>query len=130
MKANTEGINAVKQKNILDNEINPATEETLESLVSLSGSGANGQTVCTLADTWYAIPSGTAPTSSYEIWFIAETVAGNLRLGFSNSGTPGTTNGVIWDGKMIAVTLGPSDVIYVSSDNAGDTINWTTKLVV
>lgn len=35
MKANTEGIDKIKQKNVLDETINPATEETLQAIAGL-----------------------------------------------------------------------------------------------
>lgn len=129
MRAGTEGVDEI---NLLDpngQPISPLTEESFDESLALSGTAANGQTVCTLADTWYAIPSGTLPTENYELVFVGETVGGTLRIGFNNSSTPSTTNGIIWGGGMMAVTLGQSTAIYVSSDNAGDTVNWTIKRI-
>lgn len=98
----------------------------------LSGPGSNGQTVCASANTWYALPSGSSPTAAYELLANHETTAGIIRVAFSNSGIPGTTNGVIWPKNVLMTVLlgSSSDTVYVSSSNAGDTINWSTKLVV
>lgn len=130
MKANTEGINAIKQKNILDNEVNPATEDTLQGIADdvrpLAGTGVSGTRELTLADTWYAVPS-TVPSADYLLVISKENAAGQLRFSFSNASAPSATFGNKFNNEDIVVELAANEVLYISSTVAGDDVNWSTK---
>lgn len=130
--------------NILGVRINPATEDKQDTIITnlttintslgvvgggLSGVGVDGQTICTNANTWYDLPT-TIPVSDYQLLAVKETVAGTVRIGFLGTGTPSATNGVQWIGNSpLGVLLNGSQKIYVSSSNAGDIINWSTKVL-
>ena len=109
----------------------PATEEKQDSIITairpLSGAGANGTVALTSANTWYAVPS-TVPTSDYVLVATIENGLGTVRFGFSNSGTPSTTNGNPAPGEL-TVKLAANQSIYYASSTAGDDINWTTKIL-
>jgi len=92
-----------------------------------SGASANGSVDLTSANTWYAVPS-TVPTSKYLLVVAFENSLGTIRLGYSNSGTPSSINGIQPDTEEQFV-LGPGEVVYYASSVAGDDVNWTTKLV-
>ena len=108
-----------------------ATEEKQDSIITairpLSGAGANGTVALTSANTWYAVPS-TVPTSDYVLVATIENGLGTVRFGFSNSGTPSTTNGNPAPGEL-TVKLAANQSIYYASSTAGDDINWTTKIL-
>lgn len=112
-------------------QINAATEEKQDSIITairpLSGAGANGTVALTSANTWYAVPS-TVPTSDYVLVATIENGLGTVRFGFSNSGTPSTTNGNPAPGEL-TVKLAANQSIYYASSTAGDDINWTTKIL-
>lgn len=91
----------------------------------LGGSGVNGTVDLTSANTWYSVPS-TVPTVDYILIATVENGAGTVRFGFSNSGTPSSTNGNQF-GTDIIIRLRGGQVIYFASSTAGDDINWTTK---
>lgn len=117
--------------NATGSPINPATEEKQDSIITairpLSGAGANGTVALTSANTWYAVPS-TVPTSDYVLVATIENGLGTVRFGFSNSGTPSTTNGNPAPGEL-TVKLAANQSIYYASSTAGDDINWTTKIL-
>lgn len=130
--------------NILGVRINPATEDKQDTIITtlttistsigtlgggLSGAGVDGQTTCTNANQWYELPS-TTPVSDYQLLAVKETATGTVRIGLLGSGTPGATNGVQWVGNSpLGVLLNGGQKVYVASTNAGDKINWSTKIL-
>lgn len=96
-------------------------------VAGMSGAGVDGSRTLTVADTWYQVPS-TIPTEDYILIATKESVAGTIRHGFGNSGTPSSTNGNKMNGDDLILNLKAGHALYVSSDNAGDIINWSTKI--
>lgn len=94
----------------------------------LSGAGTSGTLALAIADTWYAVPS-TVPVSDYLLSVTKENAAGQLRWSFSNAAAPSATNGNKFNSEDIIAELAAGEVIYVASDNAGDDVNWTTKII-
>lgn len=95
--------------------------------IGVGGTGANGTVDLTSANTWYAVPSS-IPTTDYILVATAETNAGTIRFGFSNSGTPSATNGNRF-GTDIIIRIKGGQSLYFASSTAGDDINWTTKIL-
>lgn len=91
------------------------------------GASANGTRDLTSANTWYAVPS-TVPTSKYLLVVAFENSLGTIRLGYSNSGTPTSTNGIQPNTEEQFV-LEAGEVVYYASSSAGDDVNWTTKII-
>lgn len=96
-------------------------------LAALSGASTNGTVALASADTWYQVPSS-IPTSDYVLVVTIENYSGNIRFGFTNTGTPGVANGNIAPGQL-TVKLAAGEVVYYASDVAGDDVNFTTKIV-
>lgn len=91
------------------------------------GSGENGTVDLTSANTWYAVPSS-VPTTPYVLVASIENAVGIIRWGYSNSGTPSSTNGNVAPSNLTLRVTG-GQVIYFSSSTAGDDVNWTTKVI-
>ena len=95
----------------------------------LSGAGTAGTKDLTSADTWYAIPS-TVPASDYILIVSKETASpGTMRWAFAQASTPSATYGNKFSNQDIIVELAANEVIYVASSQAGDDVNWTTKIL-
>ena len=93
----------------------------------LSGASTTGQTVLTLANTWYAVPV-TAPTSAYVLVATPETSVGIIRWSFDNTGTPSATNGNCAAGHL-TMKLAAGQVVYFGSSSGADSVNFTTKII-
>lgn len=122
----------VQLKDASGAEVNPASQETLASIAAdvrpLSGSGTSGTRDLTVADTWYTVPSS-APASDYLLVVSKESVSGTSRWSFSNSSAPSATFGNKITTNDLVIELSANEVIYISSSNAGDDFNWTTKII-
>jgi len=90
------------------------------------GSNSDGSVALTNANTWYAVPSGTAPTVPYILIVSLENIAGTIRFSFDNGGTPSTTNGNIAP-EQLAIEMAANTVLYYGSSVAGDDVNFTIK---
>lgn len=93
---------------------------------ALTGVSTNGSVSLAVINTWYQVPQ-IVPVYAYTLLITQENVVGTLRMAFSNTGTPGTSNGNIAP-EQFSVDLGSGNAMYISSDNAGDTVNWTAKV--
>lgn len=98
----------------------------------LSGAGATGSVTLTNANQWYQLPdSGNVPSSKYLLIISAhEDFAGTMRMAFDNSSAPSATNGIIIGADVpVPIDLAGGQVVYIASDNAGDIVNYTTKII-
>lgn len=107
--------------------INPATEESLKGIKVPSGVTSNGTRELTLANTWYPVPS-IVPTSPYILLASKETTSSVIRLAFDNTGTPSSINGNK-SPDHFQMRLEANQVVYYGSLNAGEFVNWTTKVI-
>ncbi len=90
-----------------------------------SGDSSNGSVTLDTENTWFAVP-GTVPTTDYILIATLETAVGNVRFGYSNSGTPSATNGNLAPSQL-TIRLAANQSIYYASDVADDVVNWTVK---
>ena len=118
-------------RNVAEVTINPATEDTLSTIASgLSGLTTDGSRALSLANTWYAIPSASVPTSDYILVVSKETSVGIIRWSFDNGGTPSASNGNKMMSDDIIIELDGTEVVYFGSSSAGDVVNFTTKEII
>jgi len=108
--------------------LNQTLQDISDDVRPLSGVGTSGTRDLTNADTWYAVPS-TVPGEDYLLVISKENVAGQLRFSFSNSSAPSATFGNKWSNEDLVVELAADEVLYISSDNAGDDVSWTAKII-
>ncbi len=94
----------------------------------LSGVGASGTRALAIADTWYALPSS-IPVSDYAMVVSKENAAGIIRFSFNNASNPSVTFGNRMTSDDIIFELAAGEVVYFASTNAGDDLNWTTKII-
>jgi len=111
-----------------------ATETTLQTvsakLSQLAGTGACGTVALAATNTWYQVPAaGSVPAQSYVLVVSKENADGTIRFGFGNSSIPSATYGNRFVSKDIVFELGGNTVVYFGSTNAGDDVNWTTKII-
>lgn len=106
----------------------PSTAELVDEVYALSGEGTSGTRALAVADTWYAVPS-TVPNSSYVLVVSKENSSGTLRWSFDNDVAPSVTYGNKFNSEDLIIELAGDEVVYVSSDNAGDDVNWTAKII-
>lgn len=92
---------------------------------ALGGSSANGSITLSSANTWYQVPT-TVPTSPYQLIVTQEVAVGTIRIGYSNSGTPSSTNG-IESRTHNPIDLDGGQVVYVASSASNDQVNFTLK---
>ena len=94
----------------------------------MAGASTNGSTQLTGANTWVQVPTA-APASDYVLVVTKENEAGVMRWSFENGGVPGVANGNrLWSDDII-FNLKANEVVYFGSTDAGDDVNWTTKIV-
>lgn len=96
--------------------------------IGLGGASTDGTTQLTPANTWVQVPT-TAPTTPYVLAVSKENEVGVIRWSFDNGGVPSTTNGNLFSTNDLIVNLQGSGVIYFGSTDAGDDVNWTTKVI-
>jgi hypothetical protein len=111
-------------KNSADTRINPATEETLQKSLGLSGTGVDTTFTLTNANTSYAIP--TNPPIDFYSLVIYNASDTDIYLRF----TSGTTAGIkIASDTSFAIDLGGGQQVYVYCDSANKTINLSYKTI-
>lgn len=109
-------------------EANASLAEIADDVQPLSGAGAAGTLALANADTWYSAPTS-VPASPYDLVISKESVAGTLRWSFANGTAPSATFGNKFSGNDIILELAANQVVYIASTNAGDDVNWTTKII-
>jgi len=63
----------------------------------------------------------------YVLDYAFENAIGDIRFGYSNTGTPSATNGMLSLSSVVGRRMPANGVLYFSSSSAGDDINWSTK---
>lgn len=99
-----------------------------EDVKPLSGAGTTGTRALAVADTWYSVPS-TVPASDYVLVVSKENADGTMRWSFLDTSLPSTTFGNKFTSDDIVFELAANQVVYFSSTQAGDDVNWTTKII-
>jgi hypothetical protein len=111
-------------ENINNIKINPATEETLQKSLGLSGAGVDTAFTLTNANTSYAIP--TSPPVDFYTLVIYNSSDTDIYLRF----TSGITAGIkIASGASFAIDLGGGQQVYVYCGVANKTINLSYKII-
>jgi len=117
------GIGQVKD------EFNSADiDELVDAQNGLSGASTDGSVQLTGANTWVQVPD-VVPTSDYVLVVSKENTAGTIRFSFDNGGIPSATNGNKFTTDNVIVELAASEVMYFGSTDAGDDVNYTTKIL-
>lgn len=86
----------------------------------------NGQITCTTS--WQAVLSS-PPSEAYAISLSYESVSGTVRWAYDNTSAPSSSNGNKILGAFFSICLPAGSSFYVTSDNAGDTINYTYRTI-
>ena len=94
----------------------------IEDLIAPSGGTDHGQ--ISLDGTWNAIPAS-SPTKSYVLSISKETVSGVVRWSYNNDDGPSSSLGNRLHSSEIAIPITAGQTVYVTSDNDGDTLNFT-----
>ena len=133
LKCDADGMLTIHITDIAHNTINPAKEDgnlaTIKDAVSpYDGTTDDGSVALASANTWYAVPSGTAPTTAYELVVSLENADGTIRWSFNNGGTPGVANGNLAPNHL-TIKMPANGVIYFGSSVAGDDVNFTLRKI-
>lgn len=134
MKPNSEGVGQVGVKNNLDIPINPATEETLQDLLSALGGGnttiADGSKNITTAGTRETLVSSPTPckrviiTARYDNDTNSNmgiVVVGGSTVVAAQAGRRGTP---LIPGQTIDIAIDDAQKVYIDSINNGDGVTF------
>ena len=124
IKFSYSGPSSVGIRNSGDTRINPATEETLQKSLGLSGEGFDTTFTLTNANTAYAIPEN--PPDGFYSLVIYNASDSDIYFRF----TSGTTAGIkITSDTSFSLDLGGGQQVYVYCPSPNKTINLSYKII-
>jgi len=94
----------------------------------LGGASTNGTIQLTAVNTWVQVPT-VVPVNAYVLVVTKENEAGTIRWSFENGGVPSATNGNTMFNDDIIFNLAASEVVFFGSTDAGDDVNFATKII-
>lgn len=104
------------------------SQQDISDLISGGSPYTAGHDQVTLTTSWQAVLS-TPPDDNYVLVIVKETVAGTVRWSYDNTGAPTDDDSPIIPGLDMSLVVPGWSSIYIGSDNAGDTVNYTYRTV-